>query len=191
VLRAQPIPVKVTERILPIHYTSVSNGVLIHPVFIYKPQINVIGKKTYIDVRRNRWDLTEDEKRKELLFNNINEVYQCLKQEVFIGLTRWDANKADCKNYLSASEAVSSEVIPRGYWVDTIPASNYAVFKYIGLFHIKQLNQSQLEELWEFILFVWMSKTNFHIADSYHFEIIDMGEVKDDYFEINLYIPIS
>jgi hypothetical protein len=36
-----------------------------------------------------------------------------------------------------------------------------------------------------------MSKTNFHTADTFHFEMIDMGAVKDDYFEINIYIPVS
>lgn len=190
IYRTHPTSIKLTKSIYPLHYTSLSNGVLIHPVYVYKPQINVIGIRTDIDIRKNRWDLTEAESSIDLLYNCYNEMNNLLKQDAYIGLTRLSGKNRDCKQYLSSVEVLSFEEIPKGYSHDTIPASNYAVFKYIGLFNIKHITLSQLEEIWEFILFVWIVKTNYQIADSFYFEMIDMCATKSNYCEIDFYIPI-
>lgn len=189
--RRQSVSVKATEKICPLYYTSVSEGLLIQPTMVFKSQFCVAGRKFYIEHERNRWDSPGESIGNAFLTIPEHSTRYAPKIDVYIGLTRKARHNAESACYLLSREVPSQEDIPQGLSAEVVPSSRYAVFKYIGLFSIKLLTQSHFEELWEYIDHVWLLRSTFKPAGAYHFECINTQWMQEDYCEIDLYMPIS
>jgi AraC family transcriptional regulator len=150
-----------------------------------------ICRKFYIDRERNRWDSAEDFIGSAFLSTLRHGGQRHLDPDVYIGLTYKQGLDAERVYYLSSQEVPSLEGVPEGFSIGVLPSSRYAVFKYIGLFSIECLKQSHLEELWEYIDHAWLPRSTFSTAGEYHFESIYTRLIKENYCEIDLYVPVD
>lgn len=187
--RVHPIPLEVTEKICPLHYSSISDGLLISPIFRIEKELAFASKEINLDPLRNRWDSPDQMSFYEPFCQwQHSSIYP--HPEQFIGLTCWEDTKRQTAAYYACREVVSADMVPEGFSTRTLNACQYAVFKYIGLFHAHDLNQSHLDELWEYIHYAWMPKSQYRLSRPYHFICLDDRRTRTHYCEASLYVPV-
>ena len=107
---------------------------------------------------------------------------------VYMGLVRYTDDPygrmyAACTE---VAEPVSTVSHVKNY---TIPAYNYASFRYVGMHSPYEITFKTLQELYHKIN-IWKEKTSYMQADGFHFERVDLKKCDTDYCEMDIYVPV-
>lgn len=71
----------------------------------------------------------------------------------------------------------------------TVPTHDYAVFRYVGMHSLHEINFRTLLELYGKIL-AWKDETSYIQADGFHIERVDLSKCDEDYCEMDIYVPV-
>ncbi|MDP4093122.1 MAG: effector binding domain-containing protein [Bacillota bacterium] len=166
-------------------------GVTIEPVIKIKPRFPVIGIKHQIYFQDNLDFHIANTVGNDFFYNHSPEIQNAKHPDVYLGLVKYIPGVTDYKYYIPCLETCNLENIPDGMTGLTVPSKKYAVFKYIGFHHPRETTIESLKKIYSYIFEVWLCNSEYTFADDYHFERIDAGIAKEDYCEIELYIPVK
>lgn len=190
---------KITDKINLNYLTAIgTNGIIIDPVIVLKPKFSIVGTKHKlylkdIDVtNENKIDLSHE----VVLDFGYN---QRLKIENPINpkeLIIFFSNLNECENkdyiYFTPSQLVpnNSKALTNMFYAK-IPTQKYAVFKYIGLHPPEHTNFAKLKSIQMYIFSVWIKNSCYMLADDYYLQVMDTRVCREDYSEVDFYIPIK
>jgi len=169
----------------------VANGMVIEPNFMIKPEFYVIGIKQEFTEEENIKNLTATKVANEFFSQQRYKIKDIKNPNIYIGLVPYIPNCHNKQSYIPSCEVSNLNIIPKGMVGFKLETHKYAVFKYIGLHTQESLNIKLLSEIYDFIFLEWMPKTSFRHQDTFHFERIDTTLGRDDYCELDIYIPIE
>ncbi|OWA34979.1 hypothetical protein B9G55_14675 [Saccharibacillus sp. O16] len=182
--------IQLVERYDTSRLKEIRGGIVFEPTYIMRPQSLYAGRKAKIDVMDNLENLTANLHGASFFYNEYPNIPNKLNPGVYVGLTLYTPeHMPHATDYLTSAEVSSLEGMD-GIW-DTavIPGCKYAVFKYIGDFHVENLNIHHLDEIWNY-MDDWLIRSPYVQSQPHHFEYIDIANTRDDYCEADLYLPI-
>lgn len=168
---------------------SIFDQMVFEPEFVFRSEFNLIGiehKIYHNEDRKNRiankvgYDFYYN---KRMLIKNVkdNDSYYSLVKHINI----------ESNYYIPSIEVYNLDDIPEGMVGNTVPDYVYAVFKYIGLHPAEQIDIRVLSEIYRFIFGIWFPKSEYNIADGFHIECIKYSVCREDYCEMDIYVPIE
>ncbi|MFT3983603.1 MAG: helix-turn-helix domain-containing protein [Lachnospiraceae bacterium] len=168
---------------------DVSGGILTSPFYIKKPEFHLAGIRTLIWHQENYALGTANLSAVDFYYNRRLELETVMNESVYYGLvTSYHLNEADY--YMPSVEVPHPVKKDSRFCYHTIKASDYAVFRYIGLHSPENLNMHLLSEIYQLIENVWIPSTSFSVDRAYHFERIDTKRCGSSYCEADIYYPI-
>lgn len=168
-----------------------SNGFVFKPSYVFKPEFHICGinhdKLSGEEVNKNNLaaNLAID-----FYYNRRKEIINAINPLVYIGFTEWYNLSRGYSCYITGLEVSDSSYIPNGMVIRIVPSSRYAVFRYIGFFHPNQLNVTHITDLWGYVFYNWLPQHNVAVDEIFSFEYIDMSLAREDYCELDLYVPV-
>lgn len=107
---------------------------------------------------------------------------------VYIGLVRYIDNPygrmyAACTQVPEPADTLPSV---KNY---TIPAYEYASFRYVGMHSPYEITFKTLQELYHKIN-IWKEKNAYMQVDGFHMERVDLKKCDADYCEMDIYVPV-
>ncbi|MHC1683953.1 MAG: helix-turn-helix domain-containing protein [Clostridiaceae bacterium] len=193
---------KITDKINLNYLTAIgTNGIIIDPVILLKPKFSIVGvkHKLYlkdIDVtditNENEIDLSH-EVVLDFSYNQRLKIENSINPDELIILSS-NLNECENKNYIyfTPSQLVpNNRKAPANMFYTKIPTQKYAVFKYIGLHPPECTNFAKLKSIQMYIFSVWLKNSRYTLADDYHLQIMDTSICREDYSEVEFYIPIK
>jgi len=165
------------------------DGVIFEPNLILKPAFLTVGRQYRIPILENEITYMATRVGNEFFFNDRLTVPNRIRENVFIGLTRFCGD--DTFTYYIPSVQVSSpEHVPSGMSLNRFQPQMYAVFRYIGNFHAAHLTIRHLQKIWDYID-EWLATSLYRRSKPFHFESIDNRLSSEHYCEVDLYIPVN
>jgi AraC family transcriptional regulator len=76
----------------------------------------------------------------DFYYNRRPMLKNTIHSEIYYGLTFFDENYSEYSCYLSGVEVEDFAEMPGGFIKKTVPAADYIVFRFIGLFHPTELS---------------------------------------------------
>ncbi len=213
--RKEKSALKITDKINLKYITKIENdGIIINPIIKIKPKFTIIGIKyklywKNIDVLNedstnfyeNQKNIIESSMLQEMdIANQVatdfneNQKYKienALFPETYIAFIDNINESKDYIYYTTSLQVSNNKKIPTGMFCNQIPTQKYAVFKYIGLLHPRDLTFANLKEIHMYIFSVWLEKSGYTLSNDYYFQFIDNSIVREDYCEMDYYIPIN
>jgi len=80
---------------------------------------------------------------------------------------------------------------PEGMTRIDLPTRKYAVFTYIGFHHPRYVNVNEYRHVYEYIYGSWFPASPYRLGGDFRFESIDDEIEREDYCEVELYLPIG
>ena len=168
---------------------DVSNGILTAPFYVKKPEFHLAGIRTLIWHQENYALGTANSNAVDFYYQKRFELEDVKNEFIYYGLiTRYHLNEADY--YMPSVEIPQIVKNDSSFCYHTVKASDYAVFRYVGLHSPESLNMHLLSEIYQIIENVWIPSTTFSVDLSYHFERIDARRCNSGYCEADIYYPI-
>lgn len=189
-LRSNGSPVKIVDKLDLNLIKAIESGILLQPSIIIKPEFFTVGVKHEVLQDDNLINDTANKVALDFFYNQRMRILNAKNPNVLIGLSRYAHISANESTYLPSIEVYDLSNIPSGMCGDTIPSHKYAVFKYIGLHSPNHITLNTLLCIYNNV-FDWIAHSTYKIADNFHFESIDAGVCKDDYCEVEVFIPIK
>lgn len=170
-------------------FSEVDSAVIFKPSFVVRPEFKLIGVKHKIY-------LSDDEELaashgKDFYYNRKQEIQGIINPHIYFGYTYWDKDEYDYTYYIPSAQVVDNASVPDNMVCVTISKSKYAVFKLVGFFNPDDINGSKLSSIMDYMYGKWIADYNYVLANNYRFELIDTNISKDNYCELNLYIPVK
>lgn len=181
--------IKIVEPININQFKEVDDAVIFKPSFVVRPEFIIAGIK-------HKMLFTDDETLaashgKDFFYNKKQDIQGIINPEIYYGYTYWDIGKYSYTYYIPAVHVHSEAKIPDYMTSVKIPSNKYAVFKLIGFFNPDDINGSHLDSIIEYMYGKWITEFGYIMAGNYRFELIDTNISKDNYCELNLYMPIT
>jgi AraC family transcriptional regulator len=161
------------------------------PKIVIKPEFNIIGIKYTISHEEDRECHLANKAALDFRYNHKNRIKNSIEKNNHMAIIKYTSESADSDDYFPCSVVEDLCNIPEGMVGFTIPTNKYAVFKYIGFHNASDINENNLSGLCDYIFGVWLRHSDYNLADMYHFESLESRLLKEDYCEMNLYIPIT
>ncbi len=187
--KTSKMEIRITEKIDISEFTEVQEAVIYRPHFVFKPQFHIVGMKYKIFFDADETLATS--LGKKFFYSEKHLIHGLTEPNVYYGYTYWDENSTHDHTYYIPSVRVSScKQIPQDMTFTSIPSNKYAVFKLIGFFNPDDICGSDLDSIMDYMYGKWIIQSGYEMAGSYRFEYIDTNISKDNYCELNLYLPI-
>lgn len=165
------------------------DGVIFEPNLILKPAFLTVGKQYRIPILENEVTYLATRVGNEFFFNDRLTVPNRIREDVYIGLTRF-CDDDTFTYYIPSVEVSPPGYVPSGMSLNPFPPQMYSVFRYVGNFHAAQLTIRHLQEIWDYID-EWLATSPYRRSKPFHFESIDNRLSSEHYCEVDLYIPVS
>lgn len=107
---------------------------------------------------------------------------------VYFGLVQYNGNPYG-RIYAACTEVTEPQKATEPVKNYTIPARNYAAFRYVGMHSPHEITFKTLQELYHKIN-AWKEKTTYIQADGFHLERVDLKKCDKDYCEMDIYVPV-
>ncbi len=168
-----------------------NDGFIVEPVIKVKPQFMTIGKSHKIYFADNLHFNTANNVGNDFFYNDRPGIKNAKFPDVYIGIIKYMPDYCDYKYYIPSVEVTDMDTIPEGLTGIKIPTRKYVVFKYIGFEHPKYATEVSLSELYNYIFKEWLPESNYEFSYDYHIEYIDESIAREDYCEIEIYVPVK
>lgn len=169
----------------------IGEAMLFKPSFIIKPGFFVAGTKNLINYIDNTENFTANKAGTEFFFKRKNQIKNPLHPDIYIGLTKCIPYRQWDDYYIPCTEVPDLNNIPSGMVGYKIETYKYAVFKYICFKRAEKVTIETLTEIYKYIFEKWLPSTSYSMADPFYFERIDYKLTRDDYCEVDIYIPVT
>ncbi|BBH24355.1 AraC family transcriptional regulator [Paenibacillus baekrokdamisoli] len=180
--------VKITEKMSTSMITRLQEGYIFQPFYVRRSSMKLVGRRSVIRYIDNELFHEANTKGNDFFENEWHKINNRICPNVYIGLTR--EIDPSYSTYLPSAEVRSLEQGSEGLDWDELPANQYAVFRYVGDFHPSRITIDHLDQIWTFIDDYWQHHSGYSKAEAYYFESIDSSLAREDYGEMDIYIPI-
>jgi AraC family transcriptional regulator len=127
----------------------------------------------------------------DFFYNHRHRIENAKSPNIYIGLIEYTGWKQPFSYYTPSLEVTASDRVPEGMVSIEVPAQKYAVFKYIGLHDPRHTTIEDLGSIYDYIYIDWLGSSGYEVCSCYHFEKIDLSTAREDYCEVELYIPVK
>ncbi len=183
--------ISVQEKIDLNEYYDIASGAIMKPFFVSRPEFYVVGVNHNLSFRDDVLDKDMPNKAgNDFYINQKSKIKNTLNPNMYYGITVEPSFDSDLVTYMCSLEVPGLGQIPEGMSARMLPASQYAVFKYIGFFHPSKLTFHDFKHIWEFIYTAWLPASNYIKKQNFHFERIDTNIASEEYCEMDLYLPV-
>ena len=171
---------------------AIEEGILVSPKYIAKTQFYVSGLLSRVNHHENYLNGIATKIALDFLDNYKIKVPNAINKYVYIGLIADDYEGAESALYIPSVE-VSGISGDRSKEMVTavVPSRRYAVFKYIGRHSPYLITYRLIMDLYDYIFLEFIWKSGEKKSDVFHFERLDFDLCRDDYCELEIYIPVS
>lgn len=169
----------------------IGEAMLFRPSFVIKPGFFVVGIKHLINFMDNTKNFTGNKAGTEFFFKHKKLIKNTLNPDIYIGLTECIPTKLWDSYYIPCTEVLDLNNIPSGMVGYSVGTYKYAVFKYICFNRAEKVTIETLTEIYKYIFEKWLPDTSYSMADPFYFERIDYELTRDDYCEVDIYIPVT
>jgi AraC family transcriptional regulator len=166
------------------------NGILFDPDIVIKPGFYIAGIKYKINIEYDRQFYEANQKGNDFYYNRRHEIDNILYPDIYIGLVDYKTDDIAYSFYMPSVQVSMPGRLPEDIICHKVPTNKYAVFKYIGLHHARNTNIKSLYDTFKYIYMEWLPKSGYSQSAPYHFEKLDESVSREDYCEVELYIPI-
>lgn len=183
--------IRITPSIDVSQLKAFDEGVIFKPQYAVKTAFCLAGIRHRFSPEDNYHNNTANAVGNDFFYRRKQAIKNPVKPNTYIGFTRWIGGDPGSNSYMPSLEVHDASRLPEGMSYETVGSHRYAVFKYIGEFHPRQLTYHHLHEIWTYINDIWMKDAGREIADTFFFEQIDLELAAENYCEVELYIPIK
>ncbi len=167
------------------------DGMLLEPRILIRPAFLIVGESHEISVRADSLSHTANRLGNKFLFDRRPLVPDAVDSDVYIGFIEPVSGDADRVRY-TPSVRVSGRVgPPAGMRLIDVPTRKCAVFKFIGFHHPRSVNVNEFRHVYEYAFGSWFKESSREPDFGFRFESIDNSIAREDYCEVELYIPIE
>jgi len=167
-----------------------TDGIICNPDFVIIPKFFIAGIKHKINRQNDKLFHEANARGNEFYIGKRKEITNPINSDIYIGLVEYIPDDKLHTYYMPAIQVSAPEGIPNGITCQSIPTNKYAVFKYIGLHHVRHTNVNNLYDTFNYIYGKWMPEYGYKRSALYHFERIDYKVTRNDYCELEIYIPV-
>ena len=164
---------------------------LIKPRIVIKPDFWVVGTRHVLRYDDENFYNKIDRQGNEFFYYWRQKIAYAKSRHIYIGIIKYKENNDNYRDYITAIEVSKVKKILPPMVSCFIPSQKYAVFTYIGLHHPKETTLKHVLGMYEYIFKEWLPSSGYTFTGKYQMEFIDSSIARDDYCEIELYIPIS
>lgn len=164
------------------------DGLMTSPQMCMMPQICLQGIEREIMHGHNYFHQDTNQLVSEWKKNYLPHIKSKANLMVYYGLVQYNDNPYG-RLYAACTEVTEFTKAPEPVKNYTIPARNYAVFRYVGMHSPYEINFKTLQELYHQIN-AWKEKTTYIQADGFHLERVNLKKCDKDYCEMDIYVPV-
>lgn len=168
---------------------NTGQGLVIEPRMCIKPQFLVQGIKKEIVHEENLRDAVANKFAKEFQKEYL-PLLSAINKDLYIGLVRYTGHSDYGNDYIPCTEVTDIKELGPPFAGFTIPAQEYAVFRYIGFHSPYDITYATLLDLYDYI-YRWKIYTKYLQLKHFHFERMNLKLCGKSYCEMDIYIPIS
>jgi len=180
-----PIQPKINnEMFVPIH-----NSILIKPFFKFMPSIKFAGIEYVIGEYENIFYENATVYGNEFFYNQKHRIKGDFVKNIYYAYIRKTIENSNI--YMPSVQLIGDAEVPDDMKVHTVPATNYAVFKYAGAHSPNEIGANVLSGIHHYIFDIWMHTTKYTNDYKFHLEKIDQKSCRENYCEMDLYIPVN
>lgn len=169
---------------------AIDNAIILSPCFVVKPEFYIIGLKYPVLVDENYNTNTANQLAKDFFYNHRKRITNAINPDILISLSTYTDITSNDSMYHPSVEAKDLQFIPEEMYGKQIPTHMYAVFKYIGPHSGNEISLKTLMSIYKHTQ-SWLLHSQYIQAAGFHFERIDSKISKDDYCEVDIYIPVT
>lgn len=184
--RERPV-LPVVGRITPSSLTSTDHGLICRPFNLHRPSFQIAGRRVRLSIDDAYYKRAAVSMASDFFYQHSGRILHPVEPMVYIGFSWWDEYHSGYSEYMSALEVDERSVVPVDMDRAVIPTADYAVFRYIGLHHPAKLTH-QLEDIWSFVEYTWLTERGITRKDVCSFELVDMRLAKADYCQLDLHV---
>ncbi len=167
------------------------DGIALNPPIVIRPGFFLTGVRHKIFERDDRLLHEANRAGNEFYMNRRHEIQNAVNDDVYFGYVENDVNDPSYNYYTPSLQVKGPNPVPDGMVCHKVPTHKYAMFKYIGLHHAMHTNINNLMDTLRYIYGEWFPKSGYVQAAPYHFERIDGTITREDYCEVEIYIPVA
>lgn len=184
--------VAITDKITPAYLQCLENdSILVNPRIIIRPEFLVVGIKHTLRFADEDFFYKVNKLGNEFFYIQKRQIQHAKSPHIYIGIIKYVENITDYKYYITSIEVSHVEKVPPGMISYLVPSQKYAVFTYIGRHHPRQTTLKNLLCIYEYIFKTWLPLSGYIFSGLYQMEYIDASIAREDYCEIDIYIPIG
>ena len=169
---------------------NIGSNLIMEPRMCVKPRFCVQGLETEIVHLENLKYMTTNQQAERVWEHYLPFMDNVINRNIYIGLVRYTERKDYSNYYVSGTEVELDSTCKAPLVSYEIDAYEYAVFRYVGLHSPHSITFHALLDIYSFID-DWKMRTAYCQAAPFHFERIDLQVCKNNYCEMDIYIPIS
>lgn len=166
-------------------------GIALNPPIVIKPGFYLTGPRYKIYDREDMRFHQANEKGNDFYQKRRGEIKNAVNEHIYFGYVENDVENTSYNYYTPSLQVTGPEMVPEGMVCHKVPTNKYAQFKYIGLHHAMYTHINNLLDTFKYIYGEWFPKSGYVQAAPYHFERIDGKLTRDDYCEVEIYIPVK
>lgn len=198
-LRRERPEVRVTEKLDLRRLEAVGEeGMILEPAIRLRPAFSIVGEPHELSVAENNESRAANRLGNDFYYNKRRLVPGTRESGTYIGYMELFPDEPDRVVYMpsvmvspDAPADAAREGLPEGMVRVEIPTHTYAVFTYIGFHHPRYVAVNEYRHVYEHIYGAWLPASSYSLAGTFRFESIDDEVEREDYCEVELYIPIE
>jgi AraC family transcriptional regulator len=190
--RRKPSEVRITDRLdVDLLEPVGSDGIILEPAIIIRPSFSIVGESRELSVAEDAVLHLANALGNDFYLNKRGFILNAVAGGAYIGFIRSLPGDGDRVLYMPAAEIDGPGQVPPGMTLVEIPTLKYAVFKYIAFHHPRYVNANEYGHVYGFIYGAWFRKSQYRPEGDFRFENIRLDVAREDYCEVELYIPIA
>jgi AraC family transcriptional regulator len=195
-LRRERTEVRITEKLDLGKLEAVGEeGMIIEPALIVRPAFSIVGEPHEISVSEDSVSHTANRLGNDFFYKKRGSVPDARNPETYIGYIELFPEEPDRVIYMPsvmvASPPGAAGGLPEGMARVELPTRKYAVFTYIGFHHPRYVTVNEYRHIYEYIYGSWLPASPYRLGGHFRFESIGDELEREDYCEVELYIPIE
>lgn len=166
------------------------NGIALEPPIFIIPEFYIAGFRHKLYSKEDRMYHVANSLGNDFFDHHRHKIVNAVNPDTYIGFVEYSLEDLSHCYYSPSLQVSAHEDVPNDMVVQKVPTHKYAAFKYIGLHHPSQIGITNLLPTLNYINEDWLPKSGYRRCAPYHFEKIDGKDTRDDYCELELFIPI-
>jgi AraC family transcriptional regulator len=184
--------VRVTDRLDLGRLTAMGDeDMLVEPSILIRPAFHIVGQPSEISVVVDSEEHTANALGNDFYFNRRRLVPRAKDPNTYIGYMRPIAGDPDRVLYMPSVQVAGPVEPPEGMVLLEVPTGKYAVFKYIGFRDPRYVTVNEYRHIYAFVYSAWLPASAYALRGDFRFESINGDLGREDYCEVDLYIPIE